>query len=219
MSDQKPVTVQVVDLYKGLRTLGGVVLDEESFQKHQNAYSQTADIQLEQQPSSSEAADPFAQPQDFRQIAAQAFDTDQQEYRPDTAIWVPMAEETGQTLQMVGDTMLVRSGSGSYYSSGSYRMTSGSYRISSGSYRMTSGSFRLSSGSYRVTSGSFRLSSGSYRAGSGRFGSGSYCVQKNTDETFDTPPSMESLCPTDQPYMGSFYWKNRELGGYGLELI
>ncbi len=206
MSDRKTVTAQVVDLYKGLRTLGGVVLDEESFQKHQNAYSQTVETQIEQQTYSSEAADPFAQPQDFRQIAAQAFDTDRQEFRPDTAIWVPSAEETGQTLQMVGDTTLVRSGSGSYYSSGSYRISSGSYRISSGSYR--------------ISSGSFRLSSGSYRAGSGMFGSGSCCTQENVDGTYDNaPPSMQALCPVDQPYMGSFHWNGWGLGGYGLGLI
>ncbi|MCI6925494.1 MAG: hypothetical protein MR761_00005, partial [Butyricicoccus porcorum] len=137
---------------------------------------------------------------------------------------------------LLGAPMLVRCGSGSYRTSGSYRLSSGSYRLTSGSYRLTSGSYRISSGFYRLSSGlhrhqheyEYRVSSGSFRRSSGSFRltSGSYRLSSGAlrmpiqeepvpGDTFCPPEALEVA---DKPYMGSFLW-GIDAGGYGLNLI
>lgn len=209
MSDRKKPSSTVVDYYDDLFELNGAVMDKASYEKHTAALASSEPPATTQPLSNQSTAvqSPFDQPQDFRQLAAQAIEADQQmEYHPEIASFVVLHEETGEYIE-TGETyhpgemrMILGAPHVIRTSSGSYR-TSGSYRLSSGSYRITSGSYRLSSGSYRLTSGSYRLSSGSYR-----FSSGSRSFRGVI------PPAGE------QPYTGSLLW-GADVGGYGLNLI
>lgn len=245
MSDNKNKPLTVNEYYKNLYELHGAVMDEESYKRHKETdpsipvvesvapverASESADVNRQSEVTLDTV---FSQPQDLRQIAAKQMEADRRvEYRPECITYV-IPRLTGETCietetRMVLDTPhMIRSGSGSYISSGSYGSytlvssykTSGSYLIhtyrfnqnqnnnrGSGSFRLssfrTSGSFRLTSfrtsGSYRGRS-SFRLSSGSYH-----LNSQCVCLPVHIDE--------------DKPYMGSFGW-NFDLGGYGLDLI
>lgn len=210
MPDHTSHIPQVEEYYDGLYVLNGAVMDKDSYEKHTAAASATSPEADTSAPAASPevdtaapaaspeahdaaASDPFSAPQDFRQMAAQAFESDRQaEYRPETAVFVPYTVEdreyyeyvpTGETFCedgfriLLGAPMLVRCGSGSYRTSGSYRLSSGSYRLSSGSYRLISGSYRITSGFYRLSSGrhqheheyEYRVSSGSFRRSSGSF--------------------------------------------------
>lgn len=224
MSDLTTQHPQVADFYKNLHVMKGAVLDEDSYNRHMAAESATPD------PVETPAAstDPFEAPQDFRQIAAQAFDSDrQEEYRPECPSFViPVCNDDGsveyietsetycpETMHiLLGGTRIVRSGSGSY------RTSSGSGRLSSGSYRITSGSFRTGSGSFRMGSGSFRLSSGSYRISStsAHKGSGTYIARTSVNPPM--PLCDPALLNQEAPYLGSLPW-GMEAGGYGLNLI
>lgn len=220
MPDTKKPVSSVADYYGDLFELNGAVMDQDSYEKHTASCPASAP-QPEAAPSEQPAApvSPFDQPQDFRQIAAQAIEADRQaEYRPETASFVVLQEETGEYVEtaevfrpgemhmVLGSTQLIRTGSGSYRRSGSYRLSSGSYRLTSGSYRITSGSYRLSSGSYRRSSGSYRRSSGSYRPSSSSY------------HLISCPRYLPALPIGEQPYTGSLLWSS-DLGGYGLGLI
>ena len=250
MPDHTAHIPQVEEYYDGLYVLNGAVMDKDSYEKHTAAASATSPEADTSAPAASPeahdaaASDPFSAPQDFRQMAAQAFESDRQtEYRPETAVFVPYTVEdreyyeyvpTGETFCedgfriLLGAPMLVRCGSGSYRTSGSYRLSSGSYRLSSGSYRLISGSYRITSGFYRLSSGrhqheheyeyrssgSFRLTSGSYR-----LSPDSFCMPEQAEPVpGDTFCPQEALEVADKPYMGSFGW-DFDLGGYGLDLI
>ncbi|MDO5784162.1 MAG: hypothetical protein Q4P20_03755, partial [Eubacteriales bacterium] len=159
MPDRKKPSPTVADYYDDLFELNGAVMDKASYEKH-TAAPPSSEPPTAAQPSSDQPAtaqSPFDQPQDFRQLAAQAIEEDRQvEYYPETASFVVLQEETGEYIEtsetyrpgemrmILGAPHFVRTGSGSYRTSGSYRLTSGSYRLSSGSYRITSGSYRLS---------------------------------------------------------------------------
>ena len=272
MPDHTAHIPQVEEYYDGLYVLNGAVMDKDSYEKHTAAASATSPEADTSAPAASPevdtaspeahdaaASDPFSAPQDFRQMAAQAFESDRQtEYRPETAVFVPYTVEdreyyeyvpTGETFCedgfriLLGAPMLVRCGSGSYRTSGSYRLSSGSYRLSSGSYRLISGSYRITSGFYRLSSGrhqheheyEYRVSSGSFRrlsgsfhrsSGSFRLTSGSYrlspdsfCMPEQAEPVpGDTFCPQEALEVADKPYMGSFLW-GMDAGGYGLNLI
>lgn len=264
MSDNKNKPLPVTEYYNDLYELHGAVMDAESYARHKEAdpaapavvSSPSAEDSATYAPEPPCPAEPatsssqpevtldavFSEPQDLRQIAAKQIEADRRiEYRPECVTYV-IPRFTGETCietetRMVFDAPhMVRCGSGSYISSGSYGSylmvssyrTSGSYVMTeysfnqnnnnnrgSGSYR-SSGSFRLrTSGSYRG-SGSFRLSSfrtsGSYRGRSSfRLSSGSY---RPSSQCFCIPVRADE----DKPYMGSFGW-DFDLGGYGLDLI
>ena len=148
--------------------LNGCAMDAASYERHRQAKPCAA--------QDTTPTDPFSQEQDFRAIAAKAFEQDRTamqpqhsaapatEYRPGTAQFVSgewLEVEAPQRMMIPSGTLTVH-GSGSYYTSGSYYLTSGSYRLSSGSYYLTSGSYYRTSGSYSPTSGSYHLTSGSY---------------------------------------------------------
>ena len=264
MSDNKNKPLPVTEYYNDLYELHGAVMDAESYARHKEAdpsvpaVESAAPVEHASEPLCPSApvvsdSQPevtldtvFSEPQDLRQIAAKQMEADRRiEYRPECVTYV-IPRFTGETCietetRMVFDTPhMIRCGSGSYITSGSYGSyvmvssykTSGSYLIhtyhfnqnnnnnnnnnrGSGSYR-SSGSFRFrTSGSYRG-SGSFRLSSfrtsGSYRGRSSfRLSSGSYRL---SSQCFCIPAQAEE----DKPYMGSFGW-DFDLGGYGLDLI
>lgn len=140
MPDIKKPVPSVEEYYDGLYGLDGAVLDKDSYEKHVNHTL-------------------FEQPQDLRQIAADAIHAERQaEYRPETAAFLAQQPETGEYIQTyeayvptemritLNAPYIIRQGSGSYLSSGSYRLSSGSYYISSGSYRFSFGSsYRMSS--------------------------------------------------------------------------
>lgn len=232
MPNSKTLSILVVDFYDGLHDLGGAVLDEDSYQKH------CSDAQQPPQGGESAAsaapaptADPFDAPQDLRQMASQAFDTDRQtEYRPETASFVvcvpheSYTEEVEETSSVYVQTdavyrpdemsvvigeptaeTIVQRGSSFFRqrTSGSFHMTSGSFRLSSGSFRMSSYSLRRSASSWHT---SFRTSSGSFRTSSG-FASGSFYSRMAL-----------RAAEADKPYLGSLNW-DTEVGGYGLHLI
>lgn len=251
MSDNKNTPLTVNEYYDNLYELHGAVMDEESYKRHTETApaipiaESVASVECAAEcPDSAESANEnrqpevtldtvFSEPQDLRQIAAKQMEADRRvEYRPECITYV-IPRLTGETCvetetRMVLDTpQMIRNGSGSYLSSGSY----GSYRLvssykTSGSYvihtyrfnqnqnnNRGSGSFRLSS--FR-TSGSFRLksfrTSGSFRGRSSfRRGSGSYRL---SSQCICIPVQIEE----DKPYMGSFGW-DFDLGGYGLDLI
>lgn len=249
MSDNKNKLLPVTEYYNDLYELHGAVMDAESYARHKEAdpsvpaVESAAPVEHASEPPCPSApvvsdSQPevtldtvFSEPQDLRQIAAKQMEADRRiEYRPECVTYV-IPRFTGETCietetRMVFDTPhMVRCGSGSYISSGSYGSyvmvssykTSGSYLIhtyhfnqnnnnnnrGSGSYR-SSGSFRLrTSGSYRG-SGSFRLSSFRLSSSSYRLSSQCFCIPAQAEE--------------DKPYMGSFGW-DFDLGGYGLDLI
>lgn len=220
MPDRKKPSSTVVDYYDDLFELNGAVMDKASYEKHTAAPVSPEPPAAEQPPSDEPAAvqSPFDQPQDFRQIAAQAIEADQRmEYHPGIASFVVLQEETGEYIEtsetyqpgemrmVLGAPQMIRTGSGSYRTSGSYRrITSGSYRLTSGSYRITSGSYRFTSGSYRLSSGSYRLTSGSYR-----ISSGSYRL------TSGSCPFCTAIVPVNT---SGLLWGS-DAGGYGLNLI
>lgn len=258
MSDHTAHIPQVSEYYDGLYVLNGAVMDKDSYEKHTAAAPEvspeadTAAPAASPEADTAVASDPFSVPQDLRQMAAQAFEADRQaEYRPETAVFVPYTVENGEYYEyiptnetvcenefriLLGAPMLVRCGSGSYRTSGSYRLSSGSYRLTSGSYRLTSGSYRISSGFYRLSSGlhrhqheyEYRVSSGSFRRSSGSFRltSGSYRLSSGALRMpiQEEPVPGDTFCPPEalevagKPYMGSFLW-GIDAGGYGLNLI
>lgn len=259
MSDRPAHTPQVEEYYDNLYVLNGAVMDKDSYEKHTTAAAPDEPSEAACAAAPETAGDPFSAPQDFRQMAAQAFDADRQaEYRPETAVFVPCTTETEEYCEeyvetdggftegtyriLLGAPALLRLGSGSFRTSGSYRLSSGSFRRSSGSYRITSrsyrvsswlhqyeyeyrrssGSYQLSSGSFRRSSGSFRLSSGSFRRSSGsfRFSSGSFRFLPGSFR-FSSGSfrlSSGSFRIPMQSYPGSFLL-GMDAGGYGLNLI
>ena len=261
MSDNKKKPLPVNEYYNDLYELHGAVMDAESYARHKEADPAAPAVEAipsaegpaEYAPESACPAEPavesrqpeevnldavFSEPQDLRQIAAKQIEADRRiGYRPECVTYV-IPRFTGETCietetrMVFGEPHMIRCGSGSYVSSGSYGSylivssyrTSGSYLINEYSFNQNnnnnnnnnrgSGSFRLrTSGSYR-SSGSFRLrTSGSYRGrGSFRLSSGSYRPASNS---FRIPPIPADA---DKPYMGSFGW-DFDLGGYGLDLI
>ena len=261
MSDNKKKPLPVNEYYNDLYELHGAVMDAESYARHKEVDPAapaveaipSAEGSAEYAPESACPAEPavesrqpeevnldavFSEPQDLRQIAAKQIEADRRiEYRPECVTYV-IPRFTGETCietetrMVFGEPHMIRCGSGSYASSGSYGSylivssyrTSGSYLINEYRFNQNnnnnnnnnrgSGSFRLrTSGSYR-SSGSFRLrTSGSYRGrGSFRLSSGSYRPASNS---FRIPPIPADA---DKPYMGSFGW-DFDLGGYGLDLI
>lgn len=233
MSDNKKKPLPVNEYYNDLYELHGAVMDAESYARHKEADPAapaveaipSAEGSAEYVPESACPAEPavesrqpeevnldavFSEPQDLRQIAANQIEADRRiEYRPECVTYV-IPRFTGETCietetrMVFGEPHMIRCGSGSYVSSGSY----GSYLIVS-SYR-TSGSYLINEYSFNQNnnnnnnnnrgSGSFRLSSGSYRPAS---------------NSFRIPPIPADA---DKPYMGSFGW-DFDLGGYGLDLI
>lgn len=130
MSDHKESSGMLA-YYADLYELGGAVLDKQSYEKHTSVSAQEE-----------QTDDPFSVPQDFNQIAAQAMDAERQAAgKPAETEIITDTVESVEQIQLVPAHTVFR-GSGSYRSSGSYRLTSGSYRISS--YR-SSGSYRMSS--------------------------------------------------------------------------
>ena len=116
MSDNKEPS-RMLAYYADLYELGGAVLDKQGYERHASAPSQ------EQQPD-----DPFSVPQDLRAIAAQAIQSDRE------AACENGTTECTQQTQLVPEQIVLR-GSGSYRTSGSYRLSS---FVSSGSYRVSS---------------------------------------------------------------------------------
>ena len=223
MSDVIAQQPSVADYYDNLHIIGGAVLDEDSYQKHMTAPSVT--------PESTDAPvrsdDPFDAPQDFGEFAAHAAQSDQQEHRPECASFVtPVWNETSDSVEyietsetyrpqtmriFIGTSYPERCGSGSYRSSGSHRLSSGSYRTTSGSYRMSSGSFHTTSGSYRMSSDSFHTSGET----------SAVPTEPYTSYNSANPPLPifdMTVLTQDAPYIGSLPW-GMDVGGYGLNLI
>ena len=244
MSDNKKKPLPVNEYYNDLYELHGAVMDAESYARHKEADPAapaveaipSAEGSAEYVPESACPAEPavesrqpeevnldvvFSEPQDLRQIAAKQIEADRRiEYRPECVTYV-IPRFTGETCietetrMVFGEPHMIRCGSGSYVSSGSY----GSYLIvssyrTSGSYLINEYSFNQNNNNNNRGSGSFRLrTSGSYRGrGSFRLSSGSYRPASNS---FRIPPIPADA---DKPYMGSFGW-DFDLGGYGLDLI
>lgn len=244
MSDNKNKPLPVTEYYNDLYELHGAVMDAESYARHKEADPAAPAVEAipsaegpaEYAPESACPAEPavesrqpedinldavFSEPQDLRQIAAKQIEADRRiEYRPECVTYV-IPRFTGETCietetrMVFGEPHMIRCGSGSYVSSGSY----GSYLIvssyrTSGSYLINEYSFNQNNNNNNRGSGSFRLrTSGSYRGrGSFRLSSGSYRPASNS---FRIPPIPADA---DKPYMGSFGW-DFDLGGYGLDLI
>ncbi len=229
MSDRTVHIPQVAEYYDDLYMLNGAVMDKNSYEKHTAAMpavppeTTTAASVSSPEPDVAES-DPFCAPQDLRQMAAQAFEADQQvEYRPETAVFVPYTIENGEYYEYVPTTETVcentfhlllgaptrmRLGSGSYRTSGSYRLSSGSYRLTSGSYRLSSGSYRLTSGSYRLTSGFYRLSSGSFRLSHSSFRPTSGSFRLSSGAFRRTSGSFQWLLGSFRRTSGSFRWSS-----------
>lgn len=143
----------ICERYPGIRMLHGCPMDEESYRRHAGTQSPAPEPQ---------EADPFAAPQDFQAIAAQAQQADQG--IPSSPAQIPSeppaAQErhpiTGMYWQQLPMPQCITYsyGSGSYYTSGSYRLTSGSYVhwiFSSGSFSVVQppyGSDRRALGGY-----------------------------------------------------------------------
>lgn len=117
----------ICERYPGIRMLHGCPMDEESYRRHAGTQSSAPEPQ---------AADPFAAPQDFQAIADRAQQADQgipsssaqpeQTDAPAVQERHPITGAYWQQLPMP-QCITYSYGSGSYYTSGSYRLTSGSY--------------------------------------------------------------------------------------------
>lgn len=135
MSDKTKSNIpSICERYDGIRMLYGCPMDEKSYRRHAKAQAQPAP----------EAAtpDPFEAPQDFQAIASQAQQADNTTASP-LLLPVPAQSScsseppriparhpvTGAYWQQLPmpQTRSYPSGSGSYYTSGSYRLTFGSY--------------------------------------------------------------------------------------------
>ena len=119
------------------------------------------------------------------------------QYRPGAAQYVTRAHQVVVEPQpeVIGETVMTLTGSGSYRTSGSYRLTSGSGRTMY-EYEYE---YQTSSGSYLLTSGSYLTSSGSYAS------SGSNAVSCAPVSAFPEAPHYTS--------------DMHLLGGYGIDLI
>lgn len=176
MSDNQDCKTPICDVYPGIKMLNGCAMDQASYEKHLAAQQAAASAAPTPE---TDPIDPFAVEQDFRAIAAQAFDADRaatqpqetaepaREYRPSTVQFIETEPVAGQQTMVCEQryvlcgTTIVMQGSGSYTTSGSYYLTSGSYAFTSGSYYLTSGSYLLGSASSGIV-GSNRNALGGY---------------------------------------------------------
>ena len=220
MSDLIAQHPSVADFYDNLHVIDGAVLDEDSYHKHMAVPS--ADTVSIDMPAQSN--DPFDTPQDFGQVAENAFESDrQEEYRPECAAFlVPVSHSDSDYVKYVettalyhpetmrillGASQIVRNGSGSYHTSGLYYRSSGSYRVSSGSFYVSSGSFH---------STSFHTHSGNSQQMDIHTSSSSKTshIHINSSQSFDKPSRFlaHTLSIKDLPC-------GMNVGGYGLNLI
>ena len=220
MAKQENKVKSIAEMYSGIHMVNGCAMDAASYERHkqmQNTASPApSPIIQPTEPQPVQPCDPFEQQQDFRAIAARAFDEDRGvvqpqttaapavQYRPGAAQYVTRAHQVVVEPQpeVIGEAVMTLTGSGSYRTSGSYRLTSGSGRTMyeyEYEYQMSSGSYLLTSGSYLTSSGSYLTSSGSYAS------SGSNAVSCAPVSAFPEAPHYTS--------------DMHLLGGYGIDLI
>ncbi|MDO5548338.1 MAG: hypothetical protein Q4F79_07605 [Eubacteriales bacterium] len=173
MAEKKKAIQPICKVYPGTRMLNGCAMDAASYERHMKAQEAMSAPAPVIQPTKPQPYDPFAQQQDFRAIAAKAFEDDRAalqpkttaapavQYRPGTTQYVTQEQKTVLLPQetVVGEQMVL-TGSGSYLTSGSYVLTSGSYLFSSGSYLTSSGSYWMGSGSYTTYGSDMHLLGG-----------------------------------------------------------
>ena len=188
MAKQENKVKSIAEMYSGIHMVNGCAMDAASYERHQQMQNTTAPapspvvqptapspVIQPTAPQPVQPYDPFEQQQDFRAIAARAFDEDRGvvqpqttaapavQYRPGAVQYVTRAHQVvvEPQAEVIGETVMTLTGSGSYRTSGSYLLTSGSgrtmyeyeheYQTSSGSYLTSSGSY-ASSGSNPVSS-------------------------------------------------------------------
>lgn len=219
MAKQENKVKPISEMYSGIHMVNGCAMDSASYERHMQAQKKSADapapVVQPTAPQPVQPYDPFEHQQDFRAIAARAFDEDRGivqpqtvsapavEYRPGAVKYVThehqIVVQPGQ--EVIGETVLVMTGSGSYRTSGSYLLTSGSGRTM---YEYEH-EYEYSSGSYLLTSGSYLLTSGSYTS------SGSYASSGSNPSSF----GPVSAFPEAPHYTSDMHL----LGGYGIDLI
>ena len=210
MAKQENKVKSIAEMYSGIHMVNGCAMDAASYERHkqmQNTASPApSPIVQPTEPHPVQPCDPFEQQQDFRAIAARAFDEDRGvvqpqttaapavQYRPGAAQYVTRAHQVVVEPQpeVIGETVMTLTG---YRTSGSYRLTSGSGRTMY-EYEYE---YQTSSGSYLLTSGSYLTSSGSYAS------SGSNAVSSAPVSAFPEAPHYTS--------------DMHLLGGYGIDLI
>lgn len=180
MAKQENKVKSIEEMYSGIHMVNGCAMDSASYERHVQAQKTPAAVPAPVvQPTAPQPVqpyDPFEQHQDFRAIAARAFDEDRSavqpqttaapavEYRPGAVQYVTHQVVAEPQTEVIGETVMTLMGSGSYRTSGSYLLTSGSGRtLYEYEYQVSSGSYLTSSGSY-LTSGSNPLASGSVSA-------------------------------------------------------